>query len=132
MNKLFSIISVVAFCSMFAGCSKQLDLKPSQSVAESVALSTDENVKSVLQGAYSEFALSGIYGGCLLRNAELLGGDDELQWVGTYIDPRQIYLKTMLTTNSDVEAQWEESYEVINSVNNVAKIVQNPSFKLIN
>ena len=25
----------------------------------------------------------------------------------------------MLTTNSDVEAQWEESYEVINSVNNV-------------
>jgi starch-binding outer membrane protein, SusD/RagB family len=119
MNKLFYIISVVVFCGILAGCGKQLDLKPSQSLDESDALSTDENVKSVLQGAYSEFALSGIYGGCLLRNAELLGGDGELQWVGTYIDPRQIYLKTMLTTNSEVEAQWEESYEVINSVNNI-------------
>jgi hypothetical protein len=119
MNKLFSIISVVVFCGILAGCSKYLDLKPSQSIDESVALTSDENVKSVLQGAYSKFALSGIYGGCLLRNAELLGGDGEIQWVGTYIDPRQIYLKTMLKTNSDVEAQWKESYEVINSVNNV-------------
>jgi hypothetical protein len=119
MNKLFSIILVVVFCGILAGCSKQLDLKPSQSIDESDALTSDENVKSVLQGAYSKFALSGIYGGCLLRNAELLGGDDEIQWVGTYIDPRQIYLKTMLTTNSDVETQWQESYEVINSVNNV-------------
>jgi hypothetical protein len=104
---------------MFAGCSKQLELKPSQSIDESIALTTDENVKSVLQGAFSEFALSGIYGGGVLRNAELLGGDGELQWVGTYIDPRQIYLKTMLTTNSEVDDQWRESYEVINSVNNI-------------
>ena len=119
MNKLFSIISVVVFCGILAGCSKQLDLKPSQSMDDRDALISDENVKSVLQGAYSEFALAGIYGGCLLRNAELLGGDGELQWVGTYIDPRQIYLKTMLTTNSEVEAQWKDSYEVINSVNNI-------------
>ena len=53
------------------------------------------------------------------RNAELLGGNGEIQWVGTYIDPRQIFNKTMIATNSEVEVQWRDSYEVINTVNNI-------------
>ncbi len=119
MKKLLSIIAIAFFCGIFSGCNKQLDLKPSQSIDEADALKTDENVKAVLQGAYYQFGQAGIYGGCLLRNAELLGGDGELQWVGTYIDPRQIYLKTILTTNSEVDLQWAESYEVINTINNI-------------
>jgi hypothetical protein len=119
MNRLISIISTIVLCGLFTGCDKYLDLQPSQSVNESIALTTDENVKGVLQGAYSQFALPGIYGGNLLRNAELLGGDGEIRWVGTYIDPRQLFLKTILTTNSEVEVQWRDSYSVINSVNNI-------------
>lgn len=119
MNKLISIISIVVLCGLFTGCDKYLDLKPSSSISDKVALSTDESVKLVLQGAYSQFALPGIYGGNVLRNAELLGGDNEIQWVGTYIDPRQIYNKTMIATNSEAEAHWVDSYEVINTVNNV-------------
>ena len=72
-----------------------------------------------LTGAYSEFSLPGIYGGNILRNAELLGGNGEIQWVGTYIDPRQIFNKTMLAANSEAEVQWADSYEVINTVNNI-------------
>jgi hypothetical protein len=119
MNKLISIISIVVLCGIFTGCDKYLDLKPSSSISDKVALSTDESVKLVLQGAYSRMALPGIYGGNILRNAELLAGDDEIQWVGTYIDPRQIYNKTMIATNSEAEAQWVDSYDVINIANNV-------------
>jgi tetratricopeptide (TPR) repeat protein len=119
MNKLLSIISIVALLGLFTGCDKYLDLEPSQSVSENIALTSDENVKVVLQGAYSQFALPGIYGGNLLRNAELLGGNGEIKWVGTYIDPRQLFNKTILTTNSEVEVQWRDSYEVINTVNNI-------------
>ena len=119
MKKLFSIISIVALLGIFTGCDKYLDLQPSQSVDEKIALTTDENVKGVLQGAYSEFAYAGIYGGNLLRNAELLGGNGEIRWVGTYIDPRQLFSKTILTTNSEVEVQWRDSYEVINTTNNI-------------
>ena len=95
MNKLLSIISIVALLGLFTGCDKYLDLEPSQSVSENIALTSDENVQVVLQGAYSQFALPGIYGGNLLRNAELLGGNGEIKWVGTYIDPRQLFNKTM-------------------------------------
>jgi starch-binding outer membrane protein, SusD/RagB family len=119
MNRLISIISMVVFCGIFTGCDKYLDLEPSQNISENIALTSDENVKHVLIGAYSQFALPGIYGGNILRNAELLGGTGEIQWVGTYIDPRQIANKTMIATNSEADVQWEDSYKVINTTNNI-------------
>jgi starch-binding outer membrane protein, SusD/RagB family len=119
MNKLVSIISAVALCGLFTGCQKYLDLEPSQNISDKIALTSDDNVKHVLLGAYSDFALPGIYGGNILRNSELLGGNGEIQWVGTYIDPRQIFNKTMIATNSEADAQWEDSYMVINTTNNI-------------
>jgi starch-binding outer membrane protein, SusD/RagB family len=119
MKRLFSIISTVALCGIFAGCQKYLDLEPSQNISDKIALTSDDNVKHVLLGAYSDFALPGIYGGNILRNAELLGGNGEIQWVGTYIDPRQIFNKTMIASNSEADAQWEDSYMVINTANNI-------------
>jgi starch-binding outer membrane protein, SusD/RagB family len=119
MNKKYIIISLVALLLVFVGCNKYLDLNPSQNVKDEIALTSDENVKLVLQGAYSQFALPGIYGGNILRNAELLGGNGEIKWVGTYIDPRQIFNKTMISTNSEAEVQWVDSYKVINDVNNI-------------
>ena len=52
-------------------------------------------------------------------NAELLAGNGEIQWVGTYIDPRQVFNKTMISTNSQASTQWMESYAVINTANNI-------------
>jgi starch-binding outer membrane protein, SusD/RagB family len=123
MKKLYSILAVAALINLFAGCSKLLELEPSQDLSETVALSTDENVKNVLTGAYTRMALPSIYGGNLLRNCELLGGDGEISWVGTYIDPRQIFNKDMLTTNSEVYVQWRDSYAVINTVNNILSAI---------
>jgi hypothetical protein len=119
MNRKISIITIVALLGIFSGCDKYLDLEPSQSISENIALTSDENVKSVLMGAYSQFDDPGIYGGNLLRNAELLGGTGEIQWVGTYIDPRQIFNKTMIASNSEAYVHWRDSYAVINSVNNI-------------
>jgi len=119
MNRLISIISTVVVCGIFTGCDKYLDLEPSQNISEKIALTSDENVKHVLTGAYSEFALAGIYGGNLLMNAELLGGNGEIQWVGTYIDPRQVFNKTMISTNSQASSHWIDSYSVINTANNI-------------
>ena len=119
MNNYIKSLIVVASLAVVAGCGKILDLQPSQSLSDVDAINSDRNVKNVLIGAYALFAQPGIYRGCLLRDAELLGGNGELQWAGTYIDPRQIYNKTMLATNSEAYYQWFNSYQVINSCNNV-------------
>jgi tetratricopeptide (TPR) repeat protein len=119
MNKYITTIAVIALLTVFSGCSKLLDLQPSQSISEDVALNSDKNVKNVLIGAYSLMAQPGIYGGCLPRDAELLGGDGEILWRGTYIDPRQVANKTMIATNSEAYYQWYNAYQVINSANNI-------------
>src|SRR5512135_2871772 len=123
MNRNITILTIGAILVLFTFCDKYLDLEPSQSISENIAMSSDENVKNVLVGAYSDFALPGIYGGNILRNAELLGGNGEIQWVGTYIDPRQIFNKTMIASNSEVLAQWANSYEVINTTNNILSAI---------
>jgi len=113
------IFILVAASTMFVGCDKYLDLEPSQSISEGLALDSDVNVKSVLTGTYGQFDAASLYKGNLLRNADLLGSDGELLWVGTYTGPREIAYKQMVAGTSDVTDQWTDSYEVINSANNV-------------
>jgi hypothetical protein len=101
------------------GCNKYLDIDPAQNISENTALTTDANVKSVLRGAYAQMRNSAVYGGRILRNAELLASDGEILWVGTFGGPRQIANKQMFAENEDVRAQWLRCYEVINVANNV-------------
>ena len=120
MNRInFNNINSCTSWCLLPDATNTLTLNLPRAISENLALSSDANVKNVLIGAYSQFDDPAIYGGNLLRNAELLGGNGEIQWVGTYIDPRQLFNKTMIATNSDVTDQWIDSYEVINTVNNV-------------
>jgi hypothetical protein len=119
MKKIFSISIIFSLMLFFTACDKLLDLEPYQNISEELSLESDANVKSVLKGAYAQFDDLSIYGGCILRNAELLGGANELLWVGTYGGPRQIFNKQMNSSNEDATAQWIDSYEVVNIANNV-------------
>jgi starch-binding outer membrane protein, SusD/RagB family len=109
MKKIFSISIIIVLMLFFTACDKLLDLEPYQSISEEISLETDDNVQSVLKGAYAQFDDPSIYGGCLLRNAELLGAADECLWTGTYSGPRQIFNKQMNSTNEDARAQWVDS-----------------------
>lgn len=111
---LFAGILLIA-----GACDKKLDIEPLQSVSETVALDSDANVKLVLQGAYDNLSKDGMYGGNLFRDAELLGSDGEVRWVGTYSDPRDIFNHEMDAGNTDVENTWSIAYQTINSCNNV-------------
>jgi len=124
MKRILSIFIIVAAMLLSASCENLLDLEPNQDISEELALESDVNVKSVLKGAYSQFDDQSIYLGCILRNAELLGAEDECMWVGTYGGPRQIYNKQMNSSNEDATAQWIDSYEVINITNNVLSALE--------
>jgi hypothetical protein len=119
MKRIKILISVAAILLFFTGCDKLLNLEPYQSISENIALDSDVNVKSVLQGAYSQFDDAGIYGGNLLRNSELLGANGECFWAGTYTGPRQIFNHAMNSSNDDATSHWNNAYEVINICNNV-------------
>lgn len=102
-----------------AACNKELNLEPAQNISEELALSTDANVKSVLLAAYDGLALDGLFGGNTMRDAELLGADGEILWVGTYEAPRAVFNHQQIANNSEAENMWVDAYYTINICNNV-------------
>ena len=119
--KKYIIIGLVA---LFSGCADQLDLTPQQSVDQDLALSTDANVKRVLQGAYSEIRDGYLYGGSLFLYAEMLGANREVRWEGTYNQPREMFNKNIFVNNSFVEQSWAAAYRAINVANNVLESLE--------
>jgi len=118
-----NIIAITLLSVIVASCGKKLDLLPQQSVAEEVALNSDANVKKVLNGAYDAVSDGDLYGGNLMLFAELLAANDEIRWEGTFNQPREVWLKAMLTTNAYVRDTWLEAYDVINICNNIISAI---------
>ncbi len=102
-----------------AACNKELELEPAQSISEELALSTDANVKSVLLSAYDGLALDGLFGGNTMRDAELMGADGEIRWVGTFEGPRFVFFHQQIANNAEAENMWLDAYYTINICNNV-------------
>lgn len=117
------IIATSLFSMLIISCGKKLDLLPQQSVAEEVALSSDANVKKVLNGAYDAVSSFDLYGADLLLFSELLGANGEIRWEGTYNQPREIWQKAILKTNSYVRDTWTNGYRAINICNNVLSAI---------
>ncbi len=117
-NKIL-LLAVFMTVLSFTACDDKLDLLPHQSLDESVALNSDANVKTVLNGAYDAFSEDNFLGADVLRNAELQGGDGEVIWVGTFVGPREIFNKTMTASNFDAQEMWVNGYNTVNISNNV-------------
>ncbi len=112
-------ILILAGLVLVTGCTKKLDILPTQSIDESVVFSSDANIKAALQGAYDGISNSSLLGGDLQLYSELLAADGEIRWDGTFDQPRQIFTKRILTNNSYVLATWTQAYYTINICNNI-------------
>jgi hypothetical protein len=127
MKKTYLIIFLLALIA----CNDDLKLKPTASLDQSVALSTESNIQTALLGAYD--GLSGysaalgsygfMWGGDLFLYSELLAADGEITWVGTFNQPREIYGKKILTNNSFVRSNWTGGFYTINICNNILESV---------
>ncbi|NJB87523.1 tetratricopeptide (TPR) repeat protein [Lewinella marina] len=122
--KILNTFLLLGIGLLTAACSDKLEIQPFQNVSEDVALGTDATVKAVLVGAYDQLGGGDLYGGNNLRDAELLGGTGEILFVGTFNSPDEIARKQISVGNLDAEETWLESYQVINTVNNVLSALE--------
>lgn len=104
---------------VFGSCSKELELKDPQGLSPQDATAKDANIKKLLQGGYDAMSSTNLYGGNIQLFADLLGSNSELSWVGTFNDYREIWGKSMITTNPRLSATWGAAYNAINIANNV-------------
>lgn len=120
--KLFSLATSLTVGLWLAGCSNKLDVQPVNQISNTAALSTSDDVKGLLTGAYSAMndgANGDLYGGNLLRDAELIGDNGEVLWQGTFTDVRAIYRRNITTDNAQVGRSWLAAYRAINICNTV-------------
>ena len=103
---------------VFNACDDRLNVVPQQSIDESQALSTAQNVKAALNGAYDGMQDDDVFGGLQFLH-ELFADDGDQIWAGTFEEPEQVFQKRILVQNLQVEDYWTESYEAINRANNV-------------
>lgn len=118
MKKSFLYI-IIAGLFVLGSCGKKLDLYDPQAIDASLAFGTDAKVKQVLIGNYAALGSGSLFGGDVLWMSELMASDDELNWVGTFPDPKQIWGKAILVGNSYVRATYSQAYAVIYNCNNI-------------
>src|SRR5690606_23057032 len=120
MKKQSIFILALMIGVIFTGCDDLLELEPQASISDDIALSTPDNVETAIIGAYAGIGGGGGFGGEYIYAMELLAANhDEMNWIGTYIQPGEIFDKEILTTNSFINAYWSTSYTVINRANNI-------------
>lgn len=119
MTKKITIYLVAAATLFATACDKRLTLQDPQALDASTVFSTDDRVKKVLIGTYASFGSASLFGGDVLWMSELLASDGELNWVGTFQDPRQIWGKSIQTNNSYAFATYAGAYRVIYNCNNI-------------
>jgi starch-binding outer membrane protein, SusD/RagB family len=109
--------SFILIAIALLGCADKLDIQPLNTVGSTQALSTSGDVEALLVGAYTAMGDNDVYGGNLLRDADLLGDDGEITWDGTFVDPGEIWAKKMLKTNGQAQETWINAYITINDAN---------------
>ncbi len=121
MKKVFIIIA--ASITVITGCTKKLDINPTQDISDQEVFTSDANIKAALNGAYDAISNSYLLGGDFQLYSELLAADGEIRWAGTYNQPREIFSKSILTNNSFVTNTWTAGYNTINICNNILNAI---------
>jgi starch-binding outer membrane protein, SusD/RagB family len=122
MNKVYKNIVPALFVFLVAtSCVDKLDVDPVTSIDGSKAVKTSSDVEGLLVGAYDALSDADLYGGSILRDAELIAddyeGESEIFWDGTFVAPGEIWTKAMLVTNDQAQATWLDGYNTINICN---------------
>lgn len=119
MNLKKILIGMVVSATLATSCTKELELKDPQGLPPEDALATSANIQKVLEGGYDALSSGNLYGGNLQLFADLMGGGNEVNWVGTFNTYREIWGKSILTTNPLVFSMWSSGYRTINIANSV-------------
>ncbi|MEH6681024.1 MAG: RagB/SusD family nutrient uptake outer membrane protein [Sediminicola sp.] len=114
LHKLVYAFSGILF---LASCEKELEIDPTDNLPGDQAFTSELNISSILVGTYEEAGQPTTYGGNLQMTTDLLGTLDQAFWLGTFLDPRQAFTKSLLVDNGWVEDIWANAYETINQAN---------------
>jgi hypothetical protein len=116
-NKTWLLLLPV-FVLLFS-CNEKLDIKPKQEIDAEAALTTPDNIKTTLVGAYLTARDANLFGSQFNEFSELYATTGDMIFIGTYQQPGEFATKEVTVTNSYVENTWIDAYKLINVCNTI-------------
>lgn len=112
------IIYILALGLLLSSCSDSwLDVKPTKSIPESQAFSTEKSFRATIVGLYYSLQSYGGFGNYLIETAELKGDDMLLKERNNWSRFKSIYTYTDIPTSSYGNTIYLNMYEVIEGCN---------------
>ena len=119
MKKFNSIYTLCLLLLVAAvACNKKLDVIPQNSVTPD-NIQTSADVQALLGGAYTQLQSYGAFGEQFILIPDLIADSDQINWVGTYPEYRDIQEKRAQTNNYVAGSLWGNSYKIIDIANTV-------------
>ncbi len=120
MNKLLKYTYLTAIgMTLLSSCDQRLEVAPTQTIDENLALGTSRDVEVTLIGCYDGLQDVDLYGGAIQYTADLYGDGGDMRFGGTFANLLEIFNKQLTTANSTATATWVDAYNTINRCNNV-------------
>lgn len=120
MNKKFIPGIIIGLLGLLLqGCETFLDLKPQQSIDADLAFTSSENIRLALTASYIN--IRNAYGQQLFHGSELLADQGEINFQGTYLEPREFLNKNLVASSNWPTMAWQDMYKGIYICNQVLK-----------
>lgn len=117
------ILGVLVLLAVATSCDDKLDVKPTLSIDQTTALSTEKDVLVTLTGAYDGLQEASTYGGDFMTISELMGNSEDILFTGTFEGLSGIFTLQLVPTNENAWSTWRWAYNTINRCNNVLSAV---------
>lgn len=115
--KIYKLLFFIPVFLFVIGCENELEINPTDNLPGELAFASEANIAAILVGTYEEAGQIDTYGGIVKMTPDLLATTDQAFWVGTFIEPRQAFQKSLLVDNFWIEGLWANAYETINQAN---------------
>jgi hypothetical protein len=115
--------ALLAAATLVAACDGPLEVDPTASIASETALNTPRGIELALNGAYRSLQSGALYSLDEQMQADLYA--DNLTFTGTFQTHRDVSLRNVPTSNTDIRDKWGASYVGINRVNNIIDAAPN-------
>ncbi len=127
-KKFIYTTSLLALLALFS-CKKTLDQQPQSSLDATTGYTTRQGIEAGIIGTYDGLQQTGYMSLNFLIFPDMYA--DNIQWTGTFPTWSQVYNKTILPDNVDVQTIWNAIYNTVNRANNIiaaAPAITDPAF----
>jgi starch-binding outer membrane protein, SusD/RagB family len=118
-QKIFALFGIILALWLFQSCEKFLEVEPQQAVSDDTVYGNHEGVQNAINGAWERIAGPQLFAGTSIFHSDLVANEGDLNWLGTFIEYRQMNWKSFDPNGGDIAGKWIRAYHAIDLANNV-------------